>query len=312
VKRFGILSCPWSASRVLSPAPSARLEPAGSVVCAPPCLTTPRGHAACAALTYAPAGAPSSSAVDLPSTSEEILEIRQAESKHSPNRASDHSSPFTASEEMVFGLSCTRARSSETHLDLASSSARSPKSPVAGSLRDRCALVSSSTRALPSTRSEEFVDRSSQHPSSEARTRAVLPWGSLPYDVFEMWAATCTGIASPGFAPSSGFLNLLTSCSTLILTALFHAESVRGVEALRGFPLPVAATAFTARCPSASGPRTGLASVPARRPTNRRRPAPTPCSGIRAPGRSVHGGVVLPTPSADPLSAFFLSEGISP
>jgi hypothetical protein len=31
---------------------------------------------------------------------------------------------------------------------------------------------------------------------------------------------------------------------------LFRAESVRGVEALRGFPLPVAATAFTALCPS--------------------------------------------------------------
>jgi hypothetical protein len=41
----------------------------------------------------------------------------------------------------------------------------------------------------------------------------------------------------------------LTFFSALIRTALFHAESVQGVEALRGFPLPVAATTFAAPCP---------------------------------------------------------------
>jgi hypothetical protein len=74
---------------------------------------------------------------------------------------------------------------------------------------------------------------------------------SLPYDVSETRAATDTGIASPGFATPSDFLSLLTFLSALVRTALFHAESVHGVEALRGFPLPVAATAFTARCPCA-------------------------------------------------------------
>jgi hypothetical protein len=64
-----------------------------------------------------------------------------------------------------------------------------------------------------------------------------------------MGVATNTEVASLGCAAPSGFLNLLTLSSTLIRTALFHAESVRGVGALRGFPLPVAATAFTARCP---------------------------------------------------------------
>lgn len=64
-----------------------------------------------------------------------------------------------------------------------------------------------------------------------------------------MWAATNAEIASLGCAPSSGFLSLLTVYSALNLTALFHAESVLGVEALRGFPLPVAAAAFAALCP---------------------------------------------------------------
>lgn len=209
-------------------------------------------------------------------------------------------------------LSRTRTRSSESPVDLASPTPdlrryRGPKACVIGACsgaRQRAHCV----RLTPKSSSIAARSRS----SSEAHTRAVLPWGSLPYDVFEMWAATRTGIASPGCATSSGFLNLVTSCSALIPTALFHAESVHGVEALRGFPLPVAATALTARCPFSSRPahRPG-ASAPARRPTPRRRPAPKPCSGIRAPGRSVHDGVVLPTPSADPLSAFSLSEGIS-
>jgi hypothetical protein len=188
---------------------------------------------------------------------------------------------------------------------------RHPKKSCAACSRDWCVLRSSSTRSLRSTRSEELVDLRDSRSSSEARIRAVLPWGSLPYDVFETRAATYTRIASPGFATSSGFLNLVTFYSALIPTALFHAESVHGVEALRGFPLPVAATTFAARCPSASSLCTGLASVLTRRPTLRRRPAPMPCTGIRAPGRSVHAGAVLPNPAADPLSAFFPSEGIS-
>jgi hypothetical protein len=75
--------------------------------------------------------------------------------------------------------------------------------------------------------------------------------GFFPLRRFETKAATFAGFTSPSYAASSGFLNLLTLYSALALSALFHAESVLGVEALRGFPLPVAATAFTARCPQA-------------------------------------------------------------
>jgi hypothetical protein len=71
----------------------------------------------------------------------------------------------------------------------------------------------------------------------------------FPYDVSEMTAATNTEFTSLGCATPSGFPNLLTSCSTLIRTVLFHTESVPGVEALRGFPLPVAATASAALYP---------------------------------------------------------------
>jgi hypothetical protein len=71
----------------------------------------------------------------------------------------------------------------------------------------------------------------------------------FPYDVSEMTAATYAELASLDCASSSGFLNLLTLCSALIRTALFHAESVPGVGALRGFPLPVATTAFAALYP---------------------------------------------------------------
>jgi len=59
-----------------------------------------------------------------------------------------------------------------------------------------------------------------------------------PYDVSEMRAATPPGLCLPGSATSSDFLNLLTFSSAHIRTALSRAESVLGVEAPRGFPLP--------------------------------------------------------------------------
>lgn len=102
------------------------------------------------------------------------------------------------------------------------------------------------------------------------------------------------GFTWPGYATSSGFLSLLTSYSALILSALFHAESVHGVEALRGFSLPLAATAFAALCPKASVPEpkenryivpqdwvTIWSAIPERSP------------GINACGRFVHNGVGL-------------------
>jgi hypothetical protein len=79
--------------------------------------------------------------------------------------------------------------------------------------------------------------------------------GFFPLRRFQTRAATYTGLTTPGFAAPPGFLNLLTLFSARAPSALFHAESVLGVVAFRGFPLPGAATAFTARCPSCPQPR---------------------------------------------------------
>jgi hypothetical protein len=123
----------------------------------------------------------------------------------------------------------------------------------------------------------------------------------------------------------------LTRFSALAALALFHARSAHGVEALRGFPLPVAATAFAARCPrkllsdldtgrsSGAAPRSDTSATPERttprhRSEERRfdtapnRSAATlrrvrqmsdPITGhlslgIHASGRSVLGEAVLP------------------
>jgi hypothetical protein len=71
---------------------------------------------------------------------------------------------------------------------------------------------------------------------------------------FPARAATHAGLASPDYAASSGFLNLLTPCSARAPSALFHAESVPGVSTFRGFPLPVAAATFAAIYPSCHSP----------------------------------------------------------
>jgi hypothetical protein len=73
--------------------------------------------------------------------------------------------------------------------------------------------------------------------------------GFSPLRRIQTQAATYTKLASLGCATPSGFLNLLTFCSAHVLTALFHAESVLGVGALRGFPFPVAAAGYRS-CPS--------------------------------------------------------------
>jgi len=98
-------------------------------------------------------------------------------------------------------------------------------------------------------------------PFSLPNTNQALNWlhseprsygGFSPLRRLKTRAATNTRLTSPSCATPSGFLNLLTSYSARALLALFHARSVLGVEALRGFPLPVAATAFAAHCPFAS------------------------------------------------------------
>jgi hypothetical protein len=126
--------------------------------------------------------------------------------------------------------------------------------------------------------SEELVTKPSTHNGTHKLVHELLSHGvSCPHDVSEMGVATFTEPAELGYAAPSGFLNLLTPCSTLIRTALSHAESVHRVEALRGFPLPVAATAFTARCPPARGDDPPAnASTSLRRATPQRRHDVTP------------------------------------
>jgi len=81
---------------------------------------------------------------------------------------------------------------------------------------------------------------------------------------FRMREATNAELTSLDCAASSGFLNLVTPRSARVRTALFHAESVPGIEAFRGFPLLRAAIAFTTRSPQprARPPRLFSCSVP--------------------------------------------------
>lgn len=112
------------------------------------------------------------------------------------------------------------------------------------------------SRALLLTRKPQNHAPKSKEPRTRKQSKpeygppANCPsMGFCPLRRFQTKAATYTEVTSLGFAAPSGFLNLLTLCSALALSALSHAESVLGVVTLRGFPLPVAATAFTARCP---------------------------------------------------------------
>jgi hypothetical protein len=65
-------------------------------------------------------------------------------------------------------------------------------------------------------------------------------------------AATCTGLTSPGCAAPSGFLNLLTRCSTRNPSGLVSCRSRPWASTFRGFPSPVAGPTF----------RRNLSSVP--------------------------------------------------
>lgn len=81
---------------------------------------------------------------------------------------------------------------------------------------------------------------------NKARQQSALPWGFAPFRRFLVKAATNIEFTSLDCAPPSGFLNLMTVCSAFTTSALSRAESVHRVFTFRGFPLPVAATAFTA------------------------------------------------------------------
>ena len=97
-------------------------------------------------------------------------------------------------------------------------------------------------------------------PCSEASTSSLKKGPSAnrpPVGFFSFWRfqtqpATNVEFASLDCAAPSGFLNLLTLYSGHALSALFRAESALRISALRGFPLPGVATAYTATGPSAS------------------------------------------------------------
>jgi len=114
------------------------------------------------------------------------------------------------------------------------------------------------------------------------RQRTTLPWGLFPFDVSNASSDQHRG-SIPDYAAPSGFLILLTLFSAHAAPALFHADSALGFSAFRGFSLPVATTAFAARCPSC-------------------RSSHDAASGIDASGRFVHEGAVLPGPLRPILS----------
>jgi hypothetical protein len=120
--------------------------------------------------------------------------------------------------------------------------------------------------------------------------------GVLSHTTSQTQTATNIGLTTPDSAAPSGFLNLLALYSARALSALFHAESVPGVMAFRGFPLPEATTAFTALCPSCPRPRVNA----------------TGDAGFMHLGDPFTTDQFYPGTSADPLLAFCPSEDFSP
>lgn len=146
-------------------------------------------------------------------------------------------------------------------------------------------------------------------------SRTALPWGFFPYDVSETRAATNTELTSLGCATPLGFLNLLTFYSTQVRTALFHAESVYGVVALRGFPLPIAAMAFTTRCPG-DRLRFATSTPPQYRSEeqyiNHASRLVARSLGLMHLGRSVHDELVLPSSAGRSPHSLCAPPRISP
>jgi len=85
--------------------------------------------------------------------------------------------------------------------------------------------------------------------STRTQRRIIPPLGFAPLRRVKGTSSDLRRGSNPDCAAPSGFLNLLTPSSARTSTALFHAESALGVEAFRGFPLPVAATAHRCALP---------------------------------------------------------------
>jgi hypothetical protein len=122
------------------------------------------------------------------------------------------------------------------------------------SRQDRIARESACRpRPAPTARSRTPKGTRPEAMSATDRTRKArlvppFPGVSSPTTFQDGGSSLYRGCLPRRRAPS-GFLNLLTHSSAHVPSALFHAESVPGVPALRGFPLPVAATTFAALYP---------------------------------------------------------------
>jgi len=120
----------------------------------------------------------------------------------------------------------------------------------------------------------------SRSPARSSWRRYGPPMNFLTLQRRQNREATYTGITSPGCAASSGFLNLSTLSSALILSALFHADAAQ-VSTFRVFPFTIASCASRHLLPllllvgSVQGP-------------------PSPASGIHALVKSVPTKSVLP------------------
>jgi hypothetical protein len=114
-------------------------------------------------------------------------------------------------------------------------------------------------------------------------------------------AATNTGVASPGYAASPGFLSLLTLCSARNRSRLVSCGKHPWASAFRGFPFPVARTTSRRPCPSCR--------FSTSRPTRRTGPEdPLPrLQGFAHPGSPYRQSQCYPTdadrssPSVTPL-----------
>jgi len=121
--------------------------------------------------------------------------------------------------------------------------------------------------------------------------------GFFPLRRFKHGQRQTSGLPHPTLLRLQVFSTSWRFDSVRAPSALFRAESVPGVVAFRGFPLPEAATVFTALYPSCPPPRAS--------------------TRLRGAG-SLHLGdpfttnQCYPVTSADPLLAFCPSEEFSP
>jgi hypothetical protein len=183
--------------------------------------------------------------------------------------------------------------------------------PFLDSLRFCIETVSHFASTLPRIRKFDFMHCFHELVSRKGSITNCPSMRFFSLQRFQIEAATYIELASLDCAPPSGFLDLLTFYSASTASALSHAESVLGIFAFRGFPLPVAATAFTAPTlqPSASpfipsssffrgktkrSKTRDTPKIELRRALSPMRPIALPGSRIHASGRSVHSEAVLP------------------